>query len=87
MTTTLATEPATCSVCQQPAQCLVVTIADEAGDMRRSVLTLRTMVAAVCRRCMDAARVPRTFARSRFHECPVTKRGESRPDEPGWYSD
>lgn len=77
MTTTLAAEPATCSTCQQPAQCLVVTIADDPADLSRSAFTQRTMVSAVCRRCIDRAFVPRSFARSRFHECTVTKRGES----------
>lgn len=68
MTTTLASEPATCSACHQPAQCLVVTIADDPADMSRSALTLRTMVAPVCRRCIDRAFVPTTFARSRWDE-------------------
>lgn len=77
MTTTLAPTDAPCSTCPSPGPCIMVTIADEAGDMRRSALTLRTMTAAVCRRCLDAAFVPRNHARTRFHECPVTKRGES----------
>lgn len=55
-----------CAVCRQPARCVIVTIADEAGDMRRSALTLRTMTAVVCRRCIDRALTPRDFRRSRF---------------------
>ena len=33
--------------------------------------------AVVCRACMDRAFVPRSFARSRFDECPVAERAES----------
>lgn len=72
MNTTLSTEPATCSTCHQPAQCLVVTIADDPADTSRSAFTQRTMVATVCRRCIDRAFTPTTFARSRFDACPVT---------------
>lgn len=68
MTTTLSTESATCSTCHQPAQCVVVTIADDPADMSRSAFTQRTMVAPVCRRCIDRAFTQRTFAHSRCDE-------------------
>lgn len=75
MTTTLTPADATqCSLCPAITRCVIVTIADEVGDMRRSALTLRTMTAAVCRRCIDLAMTPRSFARSRFDACP---KGES----------
>lgn len=77
MTTTLTAEPATCSTCKEPAQCLVVTIADDPADTSRSALTLRTMIASVCRRCIDSALTQRTFARSRFSECPVATREDA----------
>ena len=48
-----------CAVCRQPARCVIVTIADEAGDMRRSALTLRTVTTAICRSCIDRAFVQR----------------------------
>lgn len=67
-TTALTTEPATCSACQQPAQCLVVTIADDPADMSRSAHTLRSMTTAVCRRCIDRTFTPPTYARSRWDE-------------------
>ncbi len=55
-----------CAVCRQPARCVIVTIADEAGDMRRSALTLRTMTTAICPPCINAAMTPRHFGRSRW---------------------
>ncbi len=69
MTTTLAPADATqCSVCERDARCLLVTIADDLGDMRRSALTLRTMTAAVCRACVDRAFVAREPGkRHRWH--------------------
>lgn len=66
MLTTLSTEPATCSQCQEPAQCLVVTLADDPADMSRSAFTQRTMTGAFCRRCIDGALTPRTFERCRW---------------------
>ncbi|MFK5283087.1 hypothetical protein ACI3PL_26310, partial [Lacticaseibacillus paracasei] len=59
---TLASEPATCSVCQQPAQCLVVTLADDPNDPARGAYHIRKMIAPVCRRCIDRALTPRNFA-------------------------
>lgn len=67
-TVALASEPATCSTCHQPAQCLVVTLADDPADMSRSAFTQRTMTGAFCKRCVAAAFMPRTFARSRWDE-------------------
>lgn len=43
------------------------------GVSEMGALVLPAFVAAIVR---DAV-TPRTFARSRFQECPVTKRGES----------
>ena len=68
MNTTLASEPATCSACQQPAQCLVVTIADDPNDPARSAYYIRKMTTAVCRRCIDRTFTPPTYARSRWDE-------------------
>lgn len=68
MTTTLASEPATCSACHQPAQRLVVTIADDPNDPARGAYHIRKMVAPVCRRCIDRTLTPRTFARTRFDD-------------------
>lgn len=70
MTPSLHAEPATCSTCKQPAQCLVVTLADDPADLSRSAFTQRTMTAAFCKRCIAAAFMPRTFARSRWDEGP-----------------
>lgn len=68
MTPSLHTEPATCSTCQQPAQCLVVTLADDPADLSRSAFTQRTMTGAFCQRCIAAAFLPTTFARTRWDE-------------------
>ena len=59
MTTTLSLSEARCSVCERDARCLLVTIADDLGDMRRSALTLRTMTATICFGCVDRERVKR----------------------------
>ena len=67
MTTTLrAVDEDHCAVCGESRRCLLVTIADDAGDLSRSALTLRTLTTAVCRGCIDAAFVPRHFGRSRW---------------------
>ena len=70
-----------CAVCRQPARCVIVTIADEAGDMRRSALTLRTMEAAVCRSCIDRAFVQREPGKRHRWD------GTPRADVPSWYSE
>lgn len=67
-TTALTTEPATCATCQQPAQCLVVTLADDPADMSRSAFTVRTMTGAFCKRCIAAAFMPRHHGRTRFDD-------------------
>lgn len=60
MNTTLTPADATqCALCPAITRCVIVTLADECGDMRRSALNLRTMEAAVCRSCIDRAFVAR----------------------------
>lgn len=70
MTTTLNPSDQVCDVCKKPQRCLLIAIADDAGDLSRSALTQRSMTAVVCRRCIDRAFVPTTFARSRWDEGP-----------------
>lgn len=78
MTTTLrAVDEDHCAVCGESRRCVLIAIADDAGDLSRSALTLRTVTTAVCRPCIDHALTPRNFARSRFDACPVTDRAES----------
>jgi len=66
MSTTLSPSDQVCDVCKVAQRCLLVVIADDAGDLSRSALTLRTVTTAVCRPCIDAAFVPRHFGRSRW---------------------
>ena len=68
MSTTLSPSDQVCDVCKVAQRCLLVVIADDAGDLSRSAFTQRTMTAPVCRRCIDRAFTPTTFARSRWDE-------------------
>ncbi len=78
MSTALSPSDQVCDVCNKPQRCLLIAIADDAGDLSRSALTLRTVTTAVCRLCIDSALTPRNFARSRFDACPVApERAES----------
>lgn len=66
MTTTLSPSDQVCDVCKVAQRCLLVAIADDAGDLSRSALTLRTVTTAVCRPCIDRAFTPRHHGRSRW---------------------
>jgi len=66
MSTTLSPSDQVCDVCKVAQRCLLVVIADDAGDLSRSALTLRTVTTAVCPPCINAAMTPRHFGRSRW---------------------
>ena len=67
MTTTLrAVDEDHCAVCGESRRCVLIAIADDAGDLSRSALTLRTVTTAVCPPCINAAMTPRHFGRSRW---------------------
>jgi hypothetical protein len=68
VTTTLSPSDQVCDVCGKPQRCLLVAVSDDPSDLSRSALTLRTMVAPVCRRCIDRTFTPPTYARSRWDE-------------------
>lgn len=66
MSTTLSPSDQVCDVCKVAQRCMLITIADDAGDLSRSALTLRTVTTAVCRPCIDRAFTPRHHGRSRW---------------------
>ena len=69
MNTTLTPVDATqCALCPAITRCVIVTLADECGDMRRSALNLRTMESPICQRCFTKAFVTREPGkRHRWH--------------------
>ena len=66
MTTTLSPSDQVCDVCKVAQRCLLVVIADDAGDLSRSALTQRTVTTSICPPCINAAMTPRHFGRSRW---------------------